>query len=140
MRVRLAVVCACVVSACLAAAASAAAQELSPREAWAFMLGKPFVLTCADGTAGEGRLHADGSVVGKIRPHGRGEMRAGTLPAGTVRVSDTGLCAYFPGLPIPPCLNVRKIDRRRFHASLSILGFSYCEIESLSARPLRRSR
>ena len=135
MLVRVAVLCACAV-----AATSAAAQELSPREAWAFMLGKPFALNCADGTAGEGRLHPDGSVVGRIRPHGQGEMRSGTLPAGTVRVSDTGLCAYFPGLPIPPCLNVRKIDRRRFHASLSILGFSYCEIDSLGLRRLRRGR
>ena len=129
MAARLAVLCACIL-----AATSAVAQELTPSEAWAFMLGKPFALTCADGTVGEGRIHPDGSVVGRIRPHGQGDMRAGTLPAGTVRVSDTGLCAYFPGLPIPPCLNVRKIDRRRFHASLSILGFSYCEIDSLGAR------
>ena len=135
MGVRLAVLCASAL-----AATSAVAEELGPREAWAFMLGKPFTLTCADGTVGEGRLHPDGSVLGKIRPHGQGDMRAGTLPAGTVRVSDTGLCAYFPGLPIPPCLNVRKIDRHRFHASLSILGFSYCEIDSLNARPLRRGR
>lgn len=135
MGVRLAALCACTL-----VATSAVAEELGPREAWAFMLGKPFALTCADGTVGEGRLHADGSVLGKIRVHGRGEMRAGTLPAGTVRVSDTGLCAYFPGLPIPPCLNVRKVDRRRFHASLSILGFSYCDIDSLSLRPLRRGR
>jgi hypothetical protein len=135
MIARLALVCACAL-----APTSAVAQELSPREAWTFMLGKPFALRCADGTAGEGRLHADGSVVGRIRPHGQGEMRTGTLPAGTVRVSGTGLCAYFPGLPIPPCLNVRKIDRRQFHASLSILGFSYCEIDSLSLRPLRRER
>lgn len=135
MELRLAVLCASAL-----VVTSAAAQELTPREAWAFMLGKPFALTCADGTVGAGRLHPDGSVVGRIRPHGRGEMRSGTLPARTVRLSDTGLCAYFPGLPIPPCLNVRKIDRRRFHASLSILGFSYCDIDSLSPRSLRRGR
>jgi hypothetical protein len=135
MLVRLAMLCACAL-----AAPSALAEELTPREAWAFMLGKPFALTCADGTVGEGRLHADGSVLGRIRPHGQGDMRAGTLPAGTVRVSDAGLCAYFPGLPIPPCLNVRKIDRRRFHASLSILGFSYCQIDSLTPRLPRRGR
>jgi hypothetical protein len=129
-----------VLGAVALAATSAVAQELSPGEAWAFMLGKPFALACSDGTVGEGRLLSDGSVVGKIRVGGRGEMKAGTLPAGTVRVADTGLCAYFQGLPFPPCLDVRKIDRRRFHASMSIMGFSYCQIDSLVPRFLRRVR
>ena len=133
--VRLAALCACAL-----AATPAVAEELGAKEAWAFMLGKPFSLTCADGTVGEGRLFPDGSVVGKIRVGSQGEMRSGTLPAGTVRVTDTELCAYFQGLPIPPCLNVQKIDRRRFHASLSILGFSYCQLDSLISRPLRRAR
>lgn len=129
-----------VLGAVALAATSAAAQELGPREAWAFMLDKPFALTCSDGTVAEGRILSDGSVVGKIRVGARGEMKAGTLPAGTVRVSDAGLCAYFQGLPFPPCLNVRKIDRRRFHASMSIMGFSYCQIDSLAPRLLRRAR
>jgi hypothetical protein len=129
-----------VLGAVALAATSAVAQDLGPREAWAFMLGKPFALTCSDGTVAEGRILSDGSVVGKIRVAGRGEMKAGTLPAGTVRVTDTGLCAYFQGLPFPPCLNVRKIDRRRFHASMSILGFSYCQIDSVTPRLLRRVR
>lgn len=129
-----------VLGAVALAATSAVAQELGPRDAWAFMLGKPFALTCSDGTVAEGRILSDGSVVGKIRVGGRGEMKAGTLPAGTVRVTDTGLCAYFQGLPFPPCLNVRKIDRRRFHASMSIMGFSYCQIDSLASRLLRRGR
>jgi hypothetical protein len=133
MLTRLAVLCAVAL-----AATSAIAQELGPRDAWAFMLGKPFALTCSDGTVGEGRILSDGSVVGQIRVGNQGEMKAGTLPAGTVRVTDTGLCAYFQGLPFPPCLNVRKIDRRRFHASMSIMGFSYCQIDTLAARSLRR--
>ncbi len=133
--VRLAILCTCALTA-----TAAVAQELGPGEAWAFMLGKPFALTCSDGTLGEGHLLSDGSVVGKIRVGSQGEMRAGTLPAGTVRVTDTGLCAYFQGLPFPPCLNVRKIDRRRFHASMSIMGFSYCQIDSLAPRSLRRAR
>ena len=135
MAVRLALLCAVVL-----AANSALAQDLRPRDAWAFMLGKLFTLTCSDGTLGEGRLLPDGSVVGKIRVGSHGDMRAGTLPAGTVRASDTGLCAYFQGLPFPPCLNVRKIDRRRFHASMSIMGFSSCDIDSVSARSLTRGR
>jgi|SRR5215472_4335710 len=135
MVARLALLCACAL-----AATSAVAQELRPREAWAFMLGKAFTLACSDGTLGEGRILPDGSVVGKIRVGSQGDMRAGTLPAGTVRVSDSGLCAYFQGLPFPPCLNVRKIDRRRFHASMSIMGFSSCDIDSVAARTLRHGR
>jgi hypothetical protein len=121
---------------CAAAATSAFAQELGPRDPWAFMLGKLFTLTCSDGTVGEGRLLADGSVVGKIRPHGQGEMRAGTLPPGTVRASNTGLCAYFQGLPFPALPDVRRIDRRRFHASMSIMGLSSCDVDSVAARSL----
>jgi hypothetical protein len=135
--VRLAVLCACALAA---TPAVAVAEQLGPLEAWAFMLGKPFALTCADGTVGEGHILPDGSVVGKIRVKGQGEMRSGTLPSRTVYVSDTGLCARFGGLPIDPCLTVRRIDRRRFHASLSILGFSFCEIDSLTPRPLKRGR
>ncbi len=132
---RLALLCACVL-----ATAPAIAQELRPREAWAFMLGKLFTMTCSDGTLAEGRILPDGSVVGKIRVGSQGEMRAGSLPAGTVRASDAGLCAYFQGLPFPPCLSVRQIDRRRFHASMSIMGFSSCDIDSAGARPLRGGR
>lgn len=135
MVVRLVLLCTCAL-----ATTSAAAQDLRPREAWAFMLGKLFTMTCSDGTLGEGRILPDGSVVGKIRVGSQGEMRAGTLPAGTVRASDAGLCAYFQGLPFPPCLNVRKIDRRRFHASMSIMGFSSCDIDSVGARSLRGGR
>jgi len=135
MGARLGLLCAFVL-----AATSAVAHELGPREAWAFMLGKLFSLTCSDGTLGEGRILPDGSVVGKIRVGSHGDMRDGTLPAGTVRVSETGLCAYFQGLPFPPCLNVRKIDRRRFHASMSIMGFSSCDIDSVAARSLRHGR
>lgn len=135
MVVRLALLCVFTL-----AATSALTQELRPREALAFMLGKLFTLTCSDGTMGEGRLLPDGSVVGKIRVGSQGEMRAGSLPAGTVRASETALCAYFQGLPFPPCLNVRKIDRRRFHASMSIMGFSSCDIDSVTARSLRHGR
>jgi hypothetical protein len=122
------------------AAASAAAEELGPQDAWAFMVGKPFTLNCANGTTGVGHILPDGSVVGKIRIGSSGEVRSGRLPPGTVRVSGTGMCAYFAGLPAPPCLKVQRIDRLRFHASLSVLGFSLCEIDSVTSPSLRRVR
>lgn len=127
-----------VFGAFMLAATSTAAEELGPREAWAFIVEKPFTLTCSDGTVGAGRILPDGSVVGQIRVGAVGEMQSGTLPAGTVRVSDAGMCAYFPGLPVQPCLKVKKIDRRRFHASFSLLGA--CEIDSLIPPSLRRAR
>ena len=70
MLLRVAVVCACVLGA-----ASAIAEELGPDQARAFVVGKLFAYTCFDGTAGMGRIFADGSVVGTIRPGGRGEAR-----------------------------------------------------------------
>lgn len=122
------------------AAASAAAEELGPQDAWAFLVGKPFAVTCANGTAGVGRILSDGSVVGRIRIGSSGEVRSGRLPPGTVRMSNAGMCAHFAGLPIPPCLKVQRIDHRRFHASLSVLGFSLCEIDSVTPPSLRRVR
>jgi hypothetical protein len=134
MSARLAVLCACAL-----AATSAVAEELGPKQAWAFVVGKPFALTCSDGTVGAGRILSNGSAVGKIRVGSWGEMRTGTLPPGTVRVTDTGMCAYFEGLPVRPCLTVQRIDHRRFHASLS-LGFAFCEINSVTPSASRHFR
>ena len=50
--------------ACVLGIASAGAEELSPEAARAFVVGKLFSYTCFDGTAGMGRVFADGSVVG----------------------------------------------------------------------------
>ncbi len=72
---------AAVVCACALSAGSAVAEELGPDQARAFVVGKLFSYTCFDGTAGMGRIFADGSVVGTIRPAGRGEVRFASLPA-----------------------------------------------------------
>ena len=113
--------------ACVLGVASAVAEELSPEDARAFVVGKLFSYTCFDGTAGMGRVFADGSVVGTIRPMGGGEVRFAALPAGTLHVKSGAMCAHLNGLPVEPCFRVQRIDHRRFRGSISGLGFAYCD-------------
>ena len=122
MLLRVVVVCACVLGA-----ASAVAEELGPEQAKTFVIGKLFAYTCFDGTAGMGRIFSDGSVVGTIRPGGRSEARFAALPAGTIRVEGTAMCAHLSGLPISPCFKVQKLDYRSFRGSIAGLGFAYCD-------------
>ena len=64
---RVAVVGACVLGAGLFATSLALAEDLNPEQARAFVVGKLFSYTCFEGTAGSGRIFADGSVVGTIK-------------------------------------------------------------------------
>lgn len=115
-------------------AASAVAEELAPEQAKAFVVGKLFAYTCFDGTAGMGRIFSDGSVVGTIRPSGRGETRFAALPPGTIRVEGTSMCARLAGVPIEPCFKVQKIDYRSFRGSIAGLGFAYCDFAQHNPR------
>jgi len=129
MFVRVAIVC-----ACLLGVSSAFAQELTPAQARAFIAGKLFTYTCFDGTAGVGRIFADGSVVGTIRPPGSNVVHFATLPPGTLQVTASSVCARLPGLPIDPCFKVQKIDYRSFRGSISGLGFAYCDFSQRNPR------
>ncbi len=129
MLLRVAVICACVLGA-----APAIAEELAPDQARAFVVGKLFAYTCFDGTAGMGRIFSDGSVVGTIRPGGRGEIRFASLPAGTIKVEGGSMCAHLSGLPIEPCFNVQRLDYRSFRGSISGLGFAYCDFRQHNPR------
>jgi hypothetical protein len=135
MLLRVALVCACVLGA-----ASAVAEELGPDQARAFVVNKLFAYTCFDGTAGMGRILSDGSVVGTIRPGGRGETRFAALPPGTLRVEGTAICAHLSGLPIEPCFRVQKIDYHSFRGSVSGLGFAYCDFHQHNPRAQMISR
>ena len=126
--------------ACLSGAIAAHAQELSPEQARAFVVGKLFSYTCFDGTAGMGRIFADGSVVGTIRPGGRGEMRFANLPPGTLRVEGSSMCAHLSGMIVQPCFRVQKIDYRSFRGSISGLGFAYCDFYQHNPRADMMSR
>jgi hypothetical protein len=130
MLVRVAVIA----GACVLGAIAATAEELGPEQARAFVVGKLFSYTCFDGTQGMGRIFADGSVVGTIRPGGRGEVRFANLPPGTLRVEGSSMCAHLSGMIMQPCFRVEKIDYRRFRGSISGLGFAYCDFYQHNAR------
>jgi hypothetical protein len=134
MLLRVAVVCASIFGAGLLAAVPTVAEELGPEQARAFVIGKLFSYTCFEGTAGVGRIFADGSVVGTIRMHGQGQTRFAALPAGTIRVDGGSMCAHLAGLPITPCFKVEKIDYKSFRGSLSGLGFAYCDFNQRNPR------
>jgi hypothetical protein len=116
------------------------AEELGAEQARAFVVGKLFSYTCFDGTAGMGRILADGSVIGTIRPGGRGEVRFANLPPGTLRIEGSAMCAHLSGLPMQPCFRVEKIDYRRFRGSIAGLGFAYCDFAQHNARAEMISR
>src|SRR5579864_9455332 len=111
----------------LLAAVPAVAGEMSAEEARRFVIGKIFTYTCFEGTRGQGRVHADGSVVGSIQFQGSGPVRYAALPPGTLRVKGEAVCASLRGLPIEPCFNLERIDTNSFRGSVSGLGFAYCE-------------
>ena len=136
MLVRVAVV----VCACVLGAVSAIAEELGPEQARAFVVGKQFAYTCFDGTTGMGRIFSDGSVVGTIRPAGRGDVRFAALPPGTIKVDSAAVCAHLNGLLIEPCFTVQKIDYRTFRGSIEGLDFAHCDFFQRNPRALTISR
>lgn len=128
MLVRVAVVLACL------GIGSAAAEELGPEQARAFVVGKLFSYTCFDGTEGIGRIFSDGSVIGTIRAGGQSQTRFAALPAGTIKVSATSMCAHLPGMFIEPCFRVQKLDYHSFRGSLAGLSFAYCDFHQRNPR------
>jgi hypothetical protein len=102
------------------------AEELNPEQAKAFVVGKLFAYTCFDGTAGMGRIYADGSVVGTITPGGNGEPRFSALPAGTVKADGNSICAHVSGLPVVPCFRVQRTGPQSFRGSIAGFESAYC--------------
>jgi hypothetical protein len=121
---------------CLAIATvfPAAAGEMKPEEARHFVAGKLFSYTCFEGTAGMGRIFADGSVLGTIRVGGTGPLRYVSLPAGTIRVTPDGVCASVRGMLFEPCFNLEKTSEVSFRGSIAGLSFAYCDFTRRNAR------
>lgn len=117
-----------------ASAVPASAQELAPDQARTFIAGKLFTYNCFDGTRGVGRIFADGSIIGTIQAPGSNSLRFAHLPAGTIRVTHTSMCAHLAGLPIDPCFKVQKIDYYSFRGSISGLSFAYCDFRQRNPR------
>jgi hypothetical protein len=118
----------------LVAALPAVAGEMTAEEARHFVIGKTFSYNCFEGTRGQGRVHADGSVVGSIQFQGSGKVRYAILPANTLHVKGASVCATLRGLPIEPCFNLEKIDEESFRGSIAGLGFAYCEFTRRQSR------
>ena len=123
---------ACIVG--LLAAVPAMAGEMTAEEARRFVIGKTFSYNCFEGTRGQGRVHADGSVVGSIQFQGAGKVRYAVLPPNTLQVKGESVCASLRGLPIDPCFNLEKLDDNSFRGSISGLGFAYCEFTRRTTR------
>jgi hypothetical protein len=140
MLLRVALFGACLLGLGALTAGIAIAEDLAPEQARAFVVGKLFTYTCFEGTAGMGRIFADGSVVGTIRIRGQGQPRFAALPAGTVRVDGGSMCAHLNGLPITPCFRVQKLDYRSFRGSIAGLGFAYCDFYQRNPRSQLISR
>ena len=131
---RVALVCVCGLGAGSLGAGWAVAEDLAPDQASAFVVGKLFSYTCFEGTAGMGRVFADGSVVGTIRIRDEGGTRFAALPSGTIRVDGPAICAHLSRLPITPCFRVEKIDNRSFRGSVAGLDFAYCDFYQRNPR------
>jgi len=136
-----------VLSAAIALAAGPSlAEQLSPDAALRFIVGKLFSFNCFDGSHGAGRIYGDGSVIGTVQLQGRGPMRDMWLPAHTLRVRGTAVCASLKGLPFDPCFDLNRTDSMSFRGAVSGMGFAYCDftqrnagVASLSIQP-RSSR
>jgi hypothetical protein len=112
----------------LVVTSSALAQELGPDQTVTFLAGKQFDFACYDGTAGTGRISADGALTGTIRIGAEGPPRSNEFPPGTIRVDGPAVCVHLPGVPITPCLKVRKIGGNSFRGSITGLGLSSCDL------------
>jgi hypothetical protein len=130
----------------LVTAVPAAAEEMRADEARRFVAGKHFSYTCFEGTSGNGRIYADGSVAGFIQFGGNGPRRYVVLPPGTLQVRGDRYCASMRGLPFEPCFNLQKTSHVSFRGAVSGMGFAYCDFSRRSARadlakaPLRLRR
>src|SRR5712675_896420 len=123
-----------VVAATLVWAIPAQAEELRATEARQFIAGKHFSYSCFDGTNGNGRIYADGSVAGYIQPGGSGARRYIVLPTGTLRTNGDRYCASLRGIPFEPCFNVDRTSQVSFRGAISGLGFAYCDFRRRSSR------
>ena len=116
----------------LMAAVPAVAGEMTASDARHFVIGKLFIYTCFDGTHGQSRVHADGSVVGSIQSQGGEPVRYAALPAGTLRVEGERVCASLRGLQIQPCFNLDRTDANSFRGSILGLSLAYCDFTRTS--------
>ena len=115
-------------------ATPAKADELRADEARRFIAGKHFAYNCFEGTSGNGKIFADGSVAGYINIRGSSGPRFVVLPAGTLKIRNDQYCASMRGVPFEPCFNVDRTSHVSFRGSVSGFGFAYCDFNRRSVR------
>jgi hypothetical protein len=120
----------------LLAALPAVAGEMNADEARRFVIGKMFNYTCFEGTRGQGRVNADGSITGSIQVQGSGPVRYAQLPPNTLLVRGEAVCASMKGLLFQPCFNLERTSDVSFRGSISGLSFAYCEFTRHAGRTL----
>jgi hypothetical protein len=119
----------------LMATAPAFAGEMRAEEARQFVVENLFLFTCFEGTSGEGRVHADGSVEGSIRLGGSGPTRYATLPPGTLRVRGEAICAVIRGIPFEPCFDLQRTSSNSFRGSLAGMTSAFCQFTKQANGP-----
>jgi len=129
-----AMLAAALVAAALTATTPAKADELRADEARRFIAGKHFAYNCFEGTSGNGKIFADGSVAGYINIRGSSGPRFVVLPAGTLKIRNDQYCASMRGVPFEPCFNVDRTSHVSFRGSVSGFGFAYCDFNRRSVR------
>jgi hypothetical protein len=111
------------------------AGNMSADEAQRFVVGNLFSFTCFEGTSGEGKVHADGSVEGTIRLWGSGPAYHATLPPGTLRIRGEAVCAALRGIPFEPCFELDRTGAKSFRGSLAAMRFAFCQFTRKPDRP-----
>src|SRR5437867_2592621 len=97
----------------------AVAGTLTGEEARRFVAGKLFSFTCFEGTAGAGRIQADGSVAGIIRFQGKGPTRFIRMPAGTLHVRGAAVCTTLKGAFMQPCFDLTRTSEHSFRGAVA---------------------
>src|SRR5260370_24280430 len=105
--------------ASLLAGVPAVAREMRAEEARQFVADKLFSFTCFEGTSGEGRVHADGSVGGVVRFGGSGPPRYAALPPRTLRGRGEALCAQISAPPVQIFFDLDRTHEKSLPGSLA---------------------
>src|SRR6266536_5090154 len=117
-------VCALFAVAGLLAAVPALAGNMGAEEARSFVVGNLFSFTCFEGTSGEGRVDADGSVGGMVRLGASGTSQYATLPPGTLRIRGDAICALVSLIPFEVCFDLDRTGVKSFRGSVPAIGRS----------------
>ena len=107
---------------CFWATVPAVAGNMGSDEARSFVVGNPFSFICFEGTTGEGRVYADGSVGGVIRLGGSGPALYATLPPGTLRVRGDAICALISGMSYEVCFDLDRTGAKSFRGSVAAIS------------------